>query len=254
MTMGAQAREKAREARKAREAAERQRRQRARAMRIGGLIIGALVVAIVVSVVIATGKGNDPVASDKPLVTPATATANGAFVVGQATAPVKLEVYLDYMCPYCGRFERANGGEIDKLIADGTVRLEVHPLAFLDRFSNGKKYSTRSANAFVTVAEKAPDQLLAFNAALYNNQPHEGTDGLKDEDIARLATQVGVPQAVADSFAALTYEPWLAQSTQAAFDSGISGTPTVKIDGQKFEGDLYTAGPLTEAILAAKAQ
>jgi protein-disulfide isomerase len=252
--MGAQAREKAREARKARELAERQRRQRARVFRIGGLIIGALVVAIVVSIVITTGKGNDPVASDKPLVTPATATANGAFVVGQATAPVKLEVYLDYMCPYCGRYDRANSGEIDKLIADGTVRLEMHPLAFLDRFSNGTKYSTRAANAIVTVAEKSPAQLLAFNAALFNNQPDEGTDGLKDADIARLATEVGVPQEVADTFAAGTYEPWLAQSTEAAFASGISGTPTVKIDGTKFEGDLYTAGPLTEAILAAKAQ
>jgi protein-disulfide isomerase len=253
--MGAQAREKAREARKARELAERQRKQRARAMRIGGLIIGGLVVAIVVSLIIMTGKGNDPAtASDKPLVTPATATANGALVIGQATAPVKLEVYLDYMCPFCGRYDRANSGEIDKLIADGTVRLEMHPLAFLDRMSNGQRYSTRAANAIVTVAEKSPDQLLAFNAALFNNQPHEGTDGLKDADIARLATQVGVPQEVADTFAAGTYEPWLAQSTEAAFDSGITGTPTVKIDGTKFEGDLYTAGPLTEAILAAKAQ
>jgi protein-disulfide isomerase len=252
--MGAQAREKAREARRARELAEKQRRQRARVFRIGGLIIGGLVVAIVVSLIMTAGKDDDPVASDKPLVTPVTATANGAFVVGQATAPVKLEVYLDYMCPFCGRFDRANSGEIEKLVADGTVRLEVHPLAFLDRFSNGTRYSTRAANAIVTVAEKSPDHLLAFNVALFNNQPHEGTDGLKDSDIARLATEVGVPKEVADTFAAGTYEPWLAQSTEAAFASGITGTPTVKIDGTKFEGDLYTAGPLTEAILAAKAQ
>jgi protein-disulfide isomerase len=252
--MGAQARERAREIRKAKELAERKRRQRKRVLGIGGLIIGGLVVAIVVSLIVTTGKSpQSPAAADKPLVTPVSATPNGAFVLGNATAPVKLEVYLDYMCPFCGRFERANGTEIDKLIADGTVRLELHPLSFLDRMSNGTRYSTRTANAIVTVAEKAPDTLLAFNAALFANQPEEGTAGLTTDDIARLAREAGVPTEVVNTFEVGTYEPWLAQATEGAFSSGITGTPTVKINGNVFKGDLYNVGPLTEAIRSAKA-
>ena len=47
------------------------------------------------------------------------------------------------------------------------------------------------------------------------------------------------------------FEPWIEKSTKAAFDT-ITGTPTVKINGVVFKGDLYTAGPLTEAVTAAK--
>ena len=115
--------------------------------------------------------------SQKELVVPTTATANGAISVGKANAPVKLEVYLDYMCPFCGRFERANGGELDRLVADGTVQLHLYPLSFLDRLSNGTRYSTRAANAIVTVADRAPDKVLAFNSALFADQPAEGSSG-----------------------------------------------------------------------------
>jgi protein-disulfide isomerase len=254
--MGTLARERAREIRRAKEIAEQQRRQRTRVLRIGGLIIGGLVVAIVISLIVTAGQGDDPasVATDKPLVVPTSVTQTGAFLVGEAAAPVKLELYLDYMCPFCGRFERTNGGEMDKLIADGTVRLELHPLAFLDRFSEGTRYSTRSANAIVTVAENVPDRLLAFNAALFANQPEEGSSGLTNDQIGSLAAEAGVPSDVVSLFGLGTYEPWLAQATDAAFSSGITGTPTVKINGTVFKGDLYAVGPLTEAIVAAKAQ
>ena len=39
--------------------------------------------------------------------------------------------------------------------------------------------------------------------------------------------------------------------TQKAFDSGIQGTPTIKIDGEVFTGDVYSVGPLTQAIESA---
>jgi len=41
--------------------------------------------------------------------------------------------------------------------------------------------------------------------------------------------------------------------TQKAFDSGVQGTPTVKIDGEVFEGNVYAVGPLTKAIKSAAA-
>lgn len=217
------------------------------------VVIAVLVVAIATALVNAVAD-RDSGASSGALVTPKGATAGGALVVGQAAAPVKLEVYLDYMCPFCGRFERANNGEIDKLIADGTVRLELYPLAFLDRMSEGSRYSTRAANAVATVADRAPEKAAAFNKALFDNQPQEGTEGLSDARIAELAQQAGVPQAVVDVFDDRIFEPWVAKSTEAVFDTGITGTPTVKINGEVFKGDLYTAGPLTQAVAAAKGQ
>lgn len=252
--MGTQARERARDIRRAREIAEQQRRKRARVLKIGAVIIGGLVLAIVISLIVSASRTNPPAGttSDKPLIVPAAAAPNGSFTVGSAIAPVRLELYLDYMCPYCGRFERANGGEIQRLVGDGTVKVELHPLSFLDRMSSGSRYSTRTANAVTTVAEKAPDKVLAFNQALFDKQPAEGSAGLTNDQVAAIAIGAGVPPDVVNAFGAGTYEPWVLQATAAAFDSGITGTPTVKINGTVYQGDLYTAGPLTQAIIAAK--
>ncbi|MGP3919022.1 DsbA family protein [Nonomuraea sp. 10N515B] len=251
--MSTEARIKSRELRNARAAAERRRRKRTRLIAAGGgLIIVGLLVAIVISLTNAAGNGGSPAGQGGKA--PAIATAGGALALGNAAAPVKLEIYLDYMCPYCGRFEQANSGELEMLVADGTVRLELYPLSFLDKASNGAKYSTRAANAVATVADLAPDKVLALSTALFAHQPEEGSRGLSDEEIAALARNAGVPADVVNAFTGRSFEPWIATSTQAAFNTGISGTPTVKINGKVFEGDLYTAGPLTAAVTAAKGQ
>ena len=102
-----------------------------------------------------------------------------------------------------------------------------------------------------TVADRAAQHVWAFNNALYASQPREGTRGLSDEQIADLATQAGVSRDVADAFDERAFEPWVASVTQAAFGSGVQGTPTVKINGTVFKGDVYRVGPLTQAIEAA---
>ncbi|MCK2219160.1 DsbA family protein [Actinomadura sp. ATCC 31491] len=248
--MSTEARGRSRALRDARAAAERRRRKRIRLIAAGGgLIVVGLVAAIVIALVNAAGGRPSPAAA--PGRAPAIATAGGALALGRAGAPVTVEVYLDYMCPYCGRFEAANGGEIARLVAAGTVRLELHPLAFLDQASGGTRYSTRAANAVATVADRAPDKVLPFTAALYAHQPAEGSQGLSDARIAALARESGVPAAVVDAFAGRSFEAWAAAATQRAFASGITGTPTVKIGGTPFKGDLYTTGPFTDAVTAA---
>lgn len=253
--MGKQAREATRERRIARDAAQRRTTRRNRVLAFaGGLVIIGLVVAIVVAVLNAAGASGDKqsAAARERLVAPAIATAQGALALGKAGAPVQLEIYLDYMCPYCGRFERANSGELARMVADGEVRVHLYPLSFLDKMSRGTRYSTRAANAIATVGDQAPDKVLAFSAALFASQPAEGSRGLSDDEIARLASDSGVPPATVARFAEGSFEPWLAASTSAVFETGVTSTPTVKINGTRFTGDLYTVGPLTEAVTAAK--
>ncbi|MFC4068762.1 DsbA family protein [Actinoplanes subglobosus] len=209
-------------------------------MGIGGAVIVALVVAIAVAVITASRS------TGGPIVAPAAATADGAIRVGSGGTTVA--VYLDYMCPYCGRFERANSTDLGDLVAAGDITLELHPMSFLDRASNGAGYSTRAANAIVTVADRDAAHLLAFNSALFENQPAEGTTGLDDARIAALAAGAGVPESVISTFADRTFVPWIEQATQTAFDDGVTGTPTVKINGVKTDADLYTAGSLRAAL------
>jgi protein-disulfide isomerase len=251
--VGKQARTLSRQRREAQAAAQRRARSRHRLLAGGGgLVILGLVVAIVVSLVNAAGRGEVSSSPSGALVAPAGATAGGALPLGEATAPVRLEVFLDYMCPFCGRFDRANSADMERLVADGTVRLELHVLSFLDKASSGARYSTRAANAVVTVFDRAPDRVLAFNRALFASQPAEGSEGLTDDQIADLARDAGVAADVIALFGQERFQPWIAKSTDAAFAGGITGTPTVRINGERFDGDLYTAGALATAINAAK--
>ena len=251
--MSKQGRARTQEMRKAQqEAAARQARNRRIVTVIGAVVIVGLLAAIVLAVVSATRGGDDkaPPASGK-VVVPGNGNASGAVPIGEPDAPVTVEIYYDYMCPACGAFEAANGGELDRLLEDGTVRVELRPISFLDEQSQGTRYSTRAANAFATVVHGAPDQAWSFHSALYENQPAEGTKGLSDDEIAAIARDAGVPADVVDRFGDGTYEAWTASVTEKAFDSGVQGTPTVVIDGEQFQGDVYTVGPLTEAIESA---
>ena len=251
--MSKQSRSTSRDVRAAKGAAERRRRNVHRVLAGGGgLVIAGLVIAIVVTLVNAAGHPRDDESASTAMVTPATANAQGALVLGRPGAPVRVDLYLDYMCPFCGRFERANGGELDRMVADGTVGLKLYPLAFLDKASDGTQYSTRAANAVATVADRAPDKMLAFNNALFAHQPAEGSRGLSDETIATLAKDAGVPDDVVAAVPDGVFKPWVAASTTSVFDTGITGTPTVKINGRVFTGDLYAPGPFTQAVTAAK--
>lgn len=249
--MSKQARLRTQELRRAQhEAAMRQARRRRVTLAVGGLVILALVVAIVVAVVKASGGDDGPSASGE-VVVPRNASASGAIPVGDEAAPVTVEIYYDYMCPACGLFEATNGDELDRLLEEGVARFELRPISFLDEQSDGTEYSTRSANAIAAVADAAPESVWSFHTALYEHQPEEGSDGLSDDEIADIATDAGVPADVVDSFTDGTYRGWVADVTEKAFDSGIQGTPTVKIDGEVFQGDVYTVGPLTDAIESA---
>jgi protein-disulfide isomerase len=219
---------------------------------IAGLAVIALLIGVTTWSILGARAGNTTgvVAADG-LLAPAPATDSGAILIGKPDAKVTVTVFLDFMCPYCGEFDRANGNALSAAIEAGTAKVELHPMAFLDDSSSGTKYSTRAANAFATVANNNSATALAFSQVLFANQPAEGSAGLSDARLAELAAQVGAPAEVVASFAKQTYQPWVAKITQQAFDSGIKGTPTVKVNGQVFSGDLYTAGPLTEAIKAA---
>jgi len=254
--MSKDARIKARELRAAQARAARRKRNQMRVIgAIGGVVIIGLLAAIVTVLINSVSKdnGKPAAAASGQLVIPGNLSTTGAMLVGPTTAPVKLEVYLDYMCPACGLFEKANNAELDRLIKAGTVRLELRPISFLDKQSQGTRYSTRAANAVATVVDKAPDSVWAFTTALYAHQPKEGSAGLTNDQIAELARNVGISQDVVGAFVAGTFEPWVAQATTDAFAAGVNGTPTVKINGKVFDGDVFSTGPLTQAIEAAAA-
>ncbi|MCC2307318.1 DsbA family protein [Cellulomonas chengniuliangii] len=258
------------------------REKRNRVIAISGLVAALAVLAVVITMILSQ-QSDDSASGDaaytgdtvtlSDVKAPSTAQDNGGIPVaadgaaGTSTDGTVVDVYLDYMCPVCGTFEAANGHQLEELRASGDVTVVYHPISILDQASNGSAFSTRAANAAAAVADLAPDKFLAFNDAMFANQPEEGTDGLSDAEIAEIAAEAGVPADVIDVFTQTDgdnpwrlYAPYVSALTQqAGEDLEAAGTnlatPTVVIDGKPLDTKTYDwriDGKLIEAVEAAK--
>ncbi|MFP5020981.1 thioredoxin domain-containing protein [Pseudonocardia phyllosphaerae] len=209
----------------------------------------ATVLGIVVVVVFAVLVGVGVYQANKPadVVTPPNATASG-FTLGDPNAKAKIDIYLDFQCPGCKAFEQLSGDTVDQLRTSGQAQVIYHPVAILDRTSPDK-YSSRSASAAGCAVANTPDAFPKFARMLYDNQPEEGTPGLPEAKLIELGKQAGVggdfEQCVKDE----RYEPWAGAVTQQADKDGLSGTPTVKVNGKQIAQP--TPDALKQAVAAA---
>ncbi|MEP9393561.1 thioredoxin domain-containing protein [Gordonia sp. VNK1] len=225
-------------------------RRRSLFMRIGA-VVAIIVVAAVVAVSILWSNGK--IFSDDSSVaagTPPTVTTDGAFRITTApagtTPKAVVEILEDFQCPVCKQFESVFGDALTQLKSNPNVAIDYRPVAILDRMSS-TNYSTRAANASACVAESTGgannfEVWLKFHSLLYENQPAENGSGLTDDQLASYATEAGA-QNVKECITRGDYEDWVTQETK---DSGVTGTPTVKINGQDFN---IQQGP--EAFVAA---
>ena len=237
-------------AKRAAEAAARAAAERRRRTVIGGVVAAAvLVVALVVVVVVQTRRTS--VSADAPV--PVNTSGDGyVFAVGAADAPVTVDLYEDFQCPVCKALEDDAGSTLDDLVAAGTAQVRYHGMAFLDTAENDD-YSTRALNAAAVVATVAGTEAYAtFHGLLFADQPAEGGSGLTDDQLVEYAAQAGASGAtVEEGIRDLFYGDWVAAATDRASQDGVTGTPTVLVDGERLT-DLSAAG-LTAAVAAAQA-
>jgi protein-disulfide isomerase len=149
--------------------------------------------------------------------------------VAVGTGPVVIDAYEDFLCPFCRMFEERSGATLHRLVDEELATVVYHPLGFLDRAST-TAYSSRAAAASGCAADRG--RFLAFHDILYANQPPEAGPGLSDEELIALGAQVGLTD---DGFATCVTEhahlPWVAYVTERAIARGVSGTPTVMVEG-----------------------
>ena len=87
-------------------------------------------------------------------------TDSYAVVVGDESAPTTITVYEDLQCPVCQAFEAATGDAVDRRSADGKVKVEYRPIAFLDDAST-TDYSSRALNALMVVLDTSGQDVVA---------------------------------------------------------------------------------------------
>jgi len=212
------------------------RAQQASAERRRRLYIGGAVLFLIQSQRDTTGEtAQAPVASD-------TAVAGGdlrvaaaetyGLGVGDPEAKVKVEIFEDFLCPFCQQYESASRARLRQDAADGKVYVVYRPIAFLN------EYSARSLNAFAVVLNTAgPEVALRFHDLLYDHQPSETGEMPSNEWLVEQAVAAGATKAeVADGIDNMTYEQWLLNGADDASKRKVTGTPTVFLDGTPLTG------------------
>ncbi len=217
-----------------------QKRNRTPTIVVGVVI--ALAVVVGAALLIARGLGGD--------VEPTyTVEADGA-VVTAGTGPVAIDVYEDYLCPACERFEERYGDEITNALNEGKITVRFHTIAILDTLSEPEGYSTRAGGAALCAV---PAGIYPrYHKKLFDEQPAEGSAGLSNDELVTFGTELGAQGDFAACVQGGTHlDAVAAETTKATSDTALEtngrfGTPTVAIDGRKI--DLNDTTWLQKAI------
>ena len=226
-----------------RAAAERQERRR-RTLVVTA--VGVVVLAIVLAIGYAVQSSRDT--AGQAATPPSGAVGGYAVPAGPSSAPVKVAVYEDFMCPFCGQFEAASRDALEKQVAAGKVQIQYHVVNFLDD-SSTTKYSTRAANALAVVLDTSgPEVAKKFHDLLFDNQPSESGPFPDSDQLVEWAVEAGATEAdVRPGIEDMTFEGWVNAAGDAASKAGINSTPTVFVDGEKVEGQ--TMAEIAEAMV-----
>lgn len=226
--------QRAEDMRLAREAADKRRRT----ILTAGIVVAVIaVVSLGAWAISAVSSSNSDPYANQAYVAPKNIGAKGSvtYVGAASTRPVKVTVYEDFGCPFCKEFEDKAGDFLRKGVASGTITLEWHPLAVLDRVSNDE-YSTRSLNAAVCVLNGSGlAAYIKMHDLLFAGQPREGTNGPSNAKLAEWATQAGGVDE-ASCINGRVFGPWTKKVSQDAIDAGLKATPTVDVNGRKVSG------------------
>jgi len=148
-------------------------------------------------------------------------------ILGDASAPVTLIEYGDFECPYCGAafpiLKRVNArlGSRLRFVYRHFPIAESHP------------HAEHAAEAAESVAEQAGSGAFwAMHDLLFENQR-----ALNDGSLARYAAIAGADgDVVLDDLQEERYTDRVRESFLSGVRSGVNGTPTLFIDGIRYDG------------------
>jgi protein-disulfide isomerase len=160
---------------------------------------------------------------------------------GPDNAPVTLVEYGDYECPYCGMahpivqsIQRKLGDQLRFVFRNFPLR-EAHP------------HAQHAAEAAESAG--AQGKFWEMHDTIFEHQ-----DALEDLDLVRYAEEIGIDQdRVADDLANKTYEKRVREDFRSGVRSGVNGTPTFFINGERYNGpwadEIRFARALQDAAL-----
>ena len=187
--------------------------------------VAAIAIAIVLVVVSLTSAAKSPAT-----VTTASALSQcGGPACGQTNAPVTIDVYADFQCPFCARSDGVLQQLAPQYVDTGQVKLVYHNFPIL-----GPESETAAQ-----AAECAGDQNKFWSYAnyLFTHQNGENRGAFSPDSLKKFAAQIGLDQSTFNMcLDSGKYAAAVKQQAAEGKQRGVKATPTFFINGQKYEG------------------
>jgi protein-disulfide isomerase len=203
------------------------------------------VIATVVLVIVLNLRST-PATSATQLIQPANPVADSiprqGTVLGTTGAPVKIDAWEDYQCPYCQVWTvQWEPHIIQDFVASGTVLYDFHDYAFL-----GAGHDPDESLAAAVAGQCANDQskFWPYHDWLYANQNPNGEDQgwFTQARLDAIAVKVGLDQAAFDTCLVDPAKATAVKAEQAAGAAlGINGTPSIFVNGKLQSLTTYDA-------------
>lgn len=171
-------------------------------------------------------------------------------VIGKDSAKKTLELYEDSRCPVCATFEQAVGETVEKDVDAGKYKIKYIGATFIDNATNGEG-SKNALSALGAALNVSPDAFLDYKAALYSAEfhPEENDDKFaKDSYLIDVAESVPALKGNAEFKKNVedgTFDAWAMKMSETFDKSGVTGTPTLKMDGKNVTAEGSDNAPMT---------
>ena len=172
--------------------------------------------------------------------------ADGYGIVFNPTAKPVIDIWEDFQCPVCQRFEAINSTYINQVVAAGKAKVVFHPMSFIGQ------ESVLAANAAACANDQG--KFLAYHTLLYQNQSPTENSGKVTADFL---TQLGAAGGISGSkFTGcvnnMSYQNWTKNIEVDAASKNVNSTPTVFVNGKELDRKTQYMDPAAfQAVLAA---
>ena len=156
--------------------------------------------------------------------------------MGDPNAPVKIEEYSDFQCPYCQMFSQQTEGLIvENYVATGKVYFVFNP------YGPGGLYIGPESEAAAKAAFCAgsENKFWEYKELLYNNLTGENVGDFTEERLKAFAEEIGLDMERFNTcYAENQYAKELQEINTTGMDAGIDATPSFLINGKLIVGAL----------------
>jgi protein-disulfide isomerase len=185
--------------------------------------------------------------TDTSAAIPASVSAEDGYGIvfnKELTGVPFIEIYEDFQCPACARFESIAGEYIEDLITTKKAKVAFHTLSFL----GGE--SQLAANAAACSADEG--KFLQLHKTLFANQPSENSGAWTSSYFSTLGLGLGISSPEYDKcIAEDKYMGWVKNVAEEGAKRNINSTPTVLINGKEIDRNTAYAS-LGDFMLAVE--